>query len=101
MTALTNRTTYRNRRGDIVHIAGPTQCAPVQGLKTFWSIQGDHYAEDGRFVACRRSPNPDPEAAQEWPYVYEAYLAFDTSPRTIIAIEDTDGARDWWKNVQA
>lgn len=99
MIKLTNRTTYRNQRGDLVCIAGPTN-ATVEGQKTFWSIQGDHYAEDGRFVACRKHPNPDPKQT-ECPYLYECYLAPFTNPRTITAIEDTDEARAWWKNVRA
>ena len=103
MIKLTNRTTYRNLRGDLVCIAGPTANAAVEGQKTFWSIQGDHYAEDGRFVAIRRLPNPSPsqKEREESPYIYESYLAPATNLRTITAIEDTDEARAWWKNFKA
>ena len=102
MIKLTNRTTYRNQRSDLVNISGPT-IAVVEGQKTFWSIQGDHYAEDGRFVACRKLPNPteSQKEREAWPFLYESYLAPFTSPRTITAIEDTDEARAWWKNVTA
>lgn len=46
---LRERTTYRDGRGRPVHIVGVTH-ERVDGLRIFWSIQGDHYAENGQRV---------------------------------------------------
>lgn len=42
------RTTYLNGRGERVCIAGLAKRDDKQ--RAYWSIQGDHYTEDGRII---------------------------------------------------
>lgn len=44
------RTTYLNNKGNQVHIAGLAHRPEMEGLLVYWSIEGNHYTEDGRFV---------------------------------------------------
>lgn len=43
-------TTYVNNKGTRVEIMGLARVEPVDGLPIWWSLQGNHYAEDGRMV---------------------------------------------------
>lgn len=47
-------TTYVNNHGARVQIIGLARVEPVDGLPVWWSLQGNHYAEDGRLVAYAR-----------------------------------------------
>lgn len=47
--------TYKNKEGGTVHIVGLAKREKVEGKVVYWSIQGDHYTEDGRFIHCRRN----------------------------------------------
>lgn len=90
------RTTYINNLGRKVCIAGFTrrggygpeadkpQVCESQPL--YWSIQGDHYSEDGRFVTLNRD--------------YEKMLLPADAGTSIKAEVTTKVARDWWKGVK-
>ena len=90
------RTTYTNGWGRTVNIAGPTG-ETIEGQPVFWSIQGDHYAQDGRFVNTSRLDNragDDPGLICMKRYLLGAHF------RSNIASEDTSkAARDWWIGV--
>lgn len=75
------RTTYTNRNGTTVHIAGLARTEPFEGKQVYWSIAGNWYLEDGTPYSPR-TPwyRPDGEYIKE---------------------EDTSrAARAWWTNVK-
>lgn len=80
------RTTYINGNGEKVHIGG-LALYQVEGQDVFWSIQGDHYARDGRFVTGR----PDKS--------YKKSLVSVMSGKTIRREDDSAGAAKWWEGV--
>jgi hypothetical protein len=41
---------YARNDGRMVKIMGPAKCSQIDGLTIYWSLQGDWYASDGRFV---------------------------------------------------
>jgi hypothetical protein len=42
--------TYTRNDGKSVKIMGLAKCGRIDGLTIYWSLQGDWYAADGRFV---------------------------------------------------
>lgn len=87
------RTTYKNADGRQVMIAGLTG-ETVNGLPVWWSIQGDHYTEDGRFVRSRRDWSKPGELV---------LLRFTTEDynRNLASEDDSPAARNWWEGVEA
>ncbi len=88
---LNPRTTYLNNGGAQVMIVGLTGekiggqplLGSIQPL--FWSIQGDHYAQDGRFVRWTRD---------------DLHL-LSADARESLASEDTsEAAKRWWVGVK-
>jgi hypothetical protein len=91
---LKGRTTYLNGWGRPVCIAGHAKRV-VDGQQCWWSIQGDHYTDAGRFVYCRLVTR---EVDGEPVKVYESFTnEFDVKN---IEKEDTsEAAARWWDNV--
>lgn len=81
------RTTYVNGFGMLVRIAGRTRRADE--LPAFWSIGGDHYAEDGRMIWGRATD-------QGW----ASYALPEGSMRNLVEEVDTAAERLWWKPVE-
>jgi hypothetical protein len=86
------RTTYLNKNGDRVNIAGLAKYT-VDGINIFWSIQGDHYAEDGRFVSLARTEVNGEET-------YKKCFLPISFGRCIDKRLDTEEARAWWVGVK-
>lgn len=82
------RTTYRDRGGSEVHVAGLAKCDPIEGQVIYWSIGGDWYAEDGRMVYGATDRN----------WTYRRFLLPADSERTIVS-EAHDP--QWWEGVKA
>lgn len=93
------RTTYRNKNGDLVNIAGLAQSHTIEGERIFWSIQGDWYSETGRFVYTRKIPVSDPKPGHSL-FNYISSLMPPVYWKTISHIEDAKEAHDWWKGVK-
>ncbi len=92
---LSPRTSWVNGRGENVNIAGYAKRDPVDGQDIFWSIQGDHYTEDGRFVSMRRTGRTDESG---WA-IYETVL-LDYGKGSSIAAQRTDKESvEWWIDV--
>ncbi len=81
------RTTYRNGNGDRVCIAGPAR-RDLDGQPCWWSIQGNHYTEEGLFVYGRRKNND-----------FEAFTVKD-SALNIISEDTSPEAQRWWQGVK-
>lgn len=86
MIQLKNRTTYRDARGNPVHIAGPARRGKVDGEEVFWSIEGDHYTASGRFVLTDRK-------------TFAAYTQ-ESSIRNIASEDTSPEAAAWWNLVE-
>jgi len=87
------RTTYRNGNGDRVSIAGLARTAPVDSEPVFWSIQGDHYTESGKFVVTKRTTPP------ARPEEYERVTNRE-SLRNIASEDTSPDAVSWWDGVK-
>ena len=95
MLRLKPRTTYRDRNGEQVHIAGLAHRV-VDGEPCYWSIQGDHYTEDGRFVHCCRVPG------RSGSYINSLILedfTLEQSVRNLVVEDDSEEAKRWWDGV--
>lgn len=46
--------TYENGNGTAVTIMGLAKTEPVEHMTIYWSLQGDWYSSDGRFVMTTR-----------------------------------------------
>lgn len=88
------RMTYTNGNGNRVCIAGPLTRS-IQGKDTpcFWSIQGDHYTQEGLFVFCRGLPTKSDD------FILEAFTLEQTT-RNIVCEDASEEARTWWDNVK-
>lgn len=89
------RTTYENNRGVYVSIAGLTGVTH-KGQRLYWSIQGDHYSEDGRRVSWAKG-NVDAIALEDMNLhrVLLPATAGDSIKREVTTRE----AREWWNGV--
>ena len=86
------RTTYHDRNGHAVHIAGLTD-RTLDGKPIYWSIQGNHYTEDGRFVFAKQGRRD----LEDLPTL--EYYTAETSQN--IAEEDpSEEGKRWWDNVK-
>jgi len=85
------RTTYLNGHGDQVMIAG-TANRSVDGKPCWWSIQGDHYTENGLFVHCR-------QISREGELLLESYTVPE-SARNLQSEDTRPAAAAWWDGVQ-
>jgi hypothetical protein len=70
--------TYKTNRGDAVQIQGPARVDDIDGQPIFWSLQGDHYAADGRAVLGRL-------LRQDERTEHESFLASASHPRSLQA----------------
>jgi len=82
------RTTYLNHNGERVSIAGKTG-ESFEGIPLYWSIQGDHYGEDGRFLSGARKGGIGE--------LVRFFTAFDGGKA--IAKKEI-GREDWWLNIK-
>lgn len=90
------RTTYLNNGGKRVNIAGLIG-EKHDGQPLFWSIQGDHYAEDGRRVSWAKQ-NPDAVAMSDMG-LYRVLLPANAR-HSIKEEVTTREAREWWNGVE-
>lgn len=60
---------YVRGDGQRATIQGLARRNNIDGLAIYWSLQGDHYARDGRIVSVRRVYTSPGE-----PYQWETYL---------------------------
>lgn len=88
---LAPRTTYVNGYGDRVCIAGLAK-REVEGKQCYWSIQGDHYTEDGRFVYTRRVGHGAEDFGIE-------SFTLDSDMRSIVREDASEEAKRWWDGV--
>jgi hypothetical protein len=87
------RTTYRDGDGREVCIAGLARY-DLEGMPVFWSIQGNHYTVDGRFVHSRQKPGTRREEMD-----YERFTIADGS-RNLVSEDNSPAARKWWEGVE-
>lgn len=89
------RTTYLNGNGDRVCIAGHAK-REVNGQQCWWSIQGDHYTDDGRFVFSRRVVQHKDGKR------FEALEAFthDDNHCNLKEEDTSEAAKRWWDGVK-
>lgn len=77
---------YRSERRHRIHISGPVAHADhenLEGLRLYWSLEGNWYAADGRYVLCRQVSRD--------PLTLEHYLAKAGHPENItVALDDTE-----------
>ncbi len=89
------RTTYLNGNGQRVCIAGLAK-RDFEGVPCWWSIQGDHYTEDGLFIGSRRAPVNGSHMGE---LSLESYT-HAPSLRNLVSEDTSDQARKWWDGVQ-
>jgi hypothetical protein len=90
---LKERTTYLDGRGNRVNIAGHARREKVNGQNVWWSIQGDHYTDDGQFVCLRRVKGTAEREMQ-----YESFTT-DSNVRNLVQECDSPSDRAWWVGV--
>jgi len=88
------RTTYRDGNGKEVCIAGLAK-RDFEGKPVYWSIQGDHYTEEGLFVGCRRVPV---DGSHVTGFETESYT-LQTWFKNLVSEDTSDKAKEWWKDV--
>lgn len=50
---------YKNRHGDVAYIMGPTRRGDEMDAQgSLWSLQGNHYMPDGRFISIDSDGQP-------------------------------------------
>lgn len=91
---LKTRTTYRDGNGKQVCIAGLAK-RDFEGKPCWWSIQGDHYTEDGLFVGSRRVPvnGSHMGALSLESFTLETWL------KNLVSEDTSEQARKWWEGV--
>jgi len=107
MLKLEARHTYLNGSGSRVNIAGLAKCPPIEGLKIFWSIQGNWYANDGRSCSLRRITDlqdgkPKHLTEQMLPIGsrwYERVLRPAGQHDNLVSEDASDEAKAWWVGV--
>lgn len=87
------RTTYRDGNGNEVCIAGLAHYE-LEGMPVFWSIQGNHYTVDGRFVHSRRKPGSRRDEIE-----LERYTRADDW-HNLVAADTSPAALKWWEGVE-
>lgn len=88
------RTTYLSNDGTAVHIYGLAKVPDLDGQRIWWSIQGDHYAEDGRRVGARTLSGPSVLRPK-----YEKILYAADNWRSIREEDTSEEAKRWWDGV--
>lgn len=86
------RTTYLDGDGYRIAIAGMTRREKVDGQDCFWSISGNHYTEEGRFIHSRRVKG-------QGELVLESYTLPDYR-RNLVSEDTSKEAKDWWIGVK-
>lgn len=89
------RTTYINNHGQRVCIAGLTGARHAD-QPLFWSIQGNHYSQDGRFVSWSRR---NPYAAEMKDMGLRQVLLPASAGSSLKEEVTTPAARRWWHSV--
>lgn len=88
------RTTYVSNDGKAVHIYGRARVPDLDGQRIWWSIQGDHYAEDGRRVGTRELTGPSALRPK-----YEKVLYAADNWRSIREEDTSEEAKRWWDGL--
>lgn len=94
---LTPRTTYIRNDGKDVSIYGLAGVPDIDGQRIWCSVQGDHYAEDGRLVSGRLVPCVYIGVTSR--LKYESYLLPADNWRSIREEDTSDEAKSWWDAV--
>lgn len=81
------RTTYLNHAGQRVSITGKTG-EYFEGIPLYWSIQGDHYGDDGRMLSGARKGGIGE--------LVRFFTAFDGGSSIKNKVDD----QGWWDNVK-
>lgn len=94
--ALKERTTYLDGRGRRVHIVGCTGRL-LDGLRIFWSIQGDHYTENGQMVTGQVVYG---NSYVVGPFGYRQFLLSLNSARALRSEDTRPDAVAWWAGLR-